>query len=103
VTESGEWTDVGVAEIESGTCLIVDPTFHRDGFYDAERVGQAVLDAVGSATLTAPLALPDGHEIGTVIRPGYGDDAYRVEVRYITDERGARRIAELRVRFIEDA
>jgi hypothetical protein len=103
VTNSGEWTDVGVVEVESGTFLVVDPTFHRDGFYDAERVGQAVLDAVGSATLTAPLALPDGHEIGTIIRPEFGDDAYRVEVRYVTDERGAQRIAELRVRFIAGA
>lgn len=103
MADSGEWVDVGVAEIESGTCLIVDPTFHRDGFYDAERVGQAVLDAVGSATLAAPMALADGHEIGVVIRPGFGDDAYRVEVRYVADERGTRRIAELRVRFIEDA
>jgi len=33
-TESGEWVDVGVAEIESGTCPFVDPTFHRDGLYD---------------------------------------------------------------------
>jgi hypothetical protein len=103
VTDSGEWTNVGVLEVESGTCLIVDPTFHRDGFYDGERVGQAVLDAVGSASLTAPLTLHDGHEIGTVIRPGFGDNAYRVQVRYVTDERGARRIAELRVRFIEGA
>jgi hypothetical protein len=31
------------------------------------------------------------------------DDAYRVEVRYVDDERGHRRIAELRVRFIANA
>jgi hypothetical protein len=103
MADPGDWTDVGVVEVESGTCLVVDPTFHRDGFYDAERVGQAILDAIGSPTLVAPLALSDGHEIGTVIRPGYGDDAYRVEVRYIADEGGTRRIAELRLRFIEDA
>jgi hypothetical protein len=101
MTEIDGWTDVGVVEVESGTCLIVDPTFHRDGLYDAEGVGQAVLDAVGSASLVAPLTLPDGHQIGSVVRPGYGDDAYRVEVRYMTDERGTRRIAELRVQFIQ--
>ena len=80
---------------------MVDPTFHRDGFHDAEQVGQAVLDAVGSATKTAPLVLSDGHEIGTMLLPGYGDDTYRVEARYIEDERGQRRIAELRVKFID--
>jgi hypothetical protein len=101
--DASEWTDIGVVEIESGTCLIVDPTYHRDGFYDAAQVGRAVLDAVGSASLIAPLTLPDGHSIGTIIRPGLGDDAYRVEVRYVVDQRGARRIAELRMRFIEDA
>lgn len=100
MSTSDVWTDVGVLEVESGTCLLVDPTFHRDGFYDADQVGQAVLEAVGSATMTAPLVLSDGHEIGTLLMPGYGDDAYRVEVRYIDDERGQRRIAELRVRFI---
>ncbi len=101
--DEGEWFDVGVVEVESGTCLIVDPTFHRDSFYTAEEVGQAVLDAVGSSTLVGPLSLSDGHQIGTIVRPGYGDDAYRVEIRYVIDERGARRIAELRVRFIEGA
>ncbi len=103
MTDSDPWTDVGVVEIESGTCLIVDPTFHRDGFYDAEQVGHAVIAAVQSATLAAPLALTNGHEIGTVIGSGYGDDAYRVEARYVSDTSGNRRIAEVRVRFIEDA
>ena len=103
MADSGEWAEVGVVEVESGTCLIVDPTFHRDGFYDGERVGQAALDAVGAASRRALLALADGHEIGTAILPGYGDDAYPVEVRYVVDERGTRRIAELRIRFIEDA
>ncbi|MDP9412163.1 MAG: hypothetical protein M3P70_17055 [Actinomycetota bacterium] len=62
-----------------------------------------MLDAVGSSTGTAPLALQDGRQIGTVLLPGYGDDAYPVEVRHVTDARGHQRIAELRVRFIEDA
>jgi hypothetical protein len=52
-------------------CAISCCAGHRDGFYTAEQVGQAVLDAVGSSTLTAPLALGDGHQIGTVVRPGY--------------------------------
>lgn len=39
-------TEVGVVEVESGTCLVVDPTFHRDGFYDADQVERAVLDAL---------------------------------------------------------
>ena len=101
MAKTEQWTDIGVLEVESGTCLLVDPTFHRDGFYDGERVGQAVLDAIGSPTKTAPLSLADGHQIGTVLLAGYGDDAYRVEARYIEDERGHRRIAEVRVRFIE--
>jgi hypothetical protein len=49
----------------------------------------------GVPTGTAPLALADGHRIGTVVLPGYGEDEYPVEVRYATDARGHRRIAGL--------
>ena len=102
--EAGDdWSEVGVVEVESGTCLIVDPTFHRDGYYDAEQVGQAALDALASPNGTAPLTLANGHRVGTVLLPGYGDDAYPVEVRYVPGVRGESRIAELRIRFIEDA
>ena len=61
MTEAQEWTDIGVTEVESGTCLLVDPTFHRDALVDAEQGGQAVLDAVGCAsqdTVRPALAAP---------------------------------------------
>jgi hypothetical protein len=99
VARADDWIDVGVIEAESGTCLIIDPAFHRDGFYGEAQVGKAIDDARTAASKTAPMALPSGHPIGVVLLPG--DDAYRVEVRYVDDERGGRRIAEMRVRFIK--
>lgn len=92
---------VGGLTVESGTCLVVDPTYHRDGFYGVDEVGAAVMAAVGSPSNTAPLVTTDGLEIGTVSGTGFGDDLYPVEVRYVTDDRGTRRVAELRVVFID--
>jgi hypothetical protein len=102
VARGNEWVDVGVIEAESGTCLIIDPAFHRDGFYGEAQVGKAIDDARAAGSKTAPMALPSGHPVGIVLLPGYGDDAYRVEVRYVDDDRGGQRIAEMRVRFIKD-
>jgi hypothetical protein len=96
-----EWVRVGGLTVESGTCLVVDPTYHRDGFYGVDEVGAAVIAAVGSPSSAAPLLTSDGLEIGTVSSTGFGDDVYPVEVRYVNDERGTRRVAELRVVFID--
>jgi hypothetical protein len=99
--KEADWVRVGELTVESGTCLLVDPTYHRDGFYGVDEVGTAVMAAVGSPTSAAPLVTRDGVEIGTVSATGYGDDIYPVEVRYVMDERGTRRVAELRVVFID--
>jgi hypothetical protein len=101
MTGNEDWTQVGVVEVESGKCLVVDPTFHRDGFYGVDEVAQSVLDAVGAPSRTAALALADGHVVGTVILPGLGDDVYPVEVRYVQHPRWGRRVAELRIRFLK--
>jgi hypothetical protein len=100
---SDEWSRVGSVTVDSGRCLVVDPTYHRDGFYGVEEVGAAVMASVGSNSEAAPLIASDGQELGVVVGTGYGDDVYPVEVRYMTDDRGVKRIAELRVRFIGDA
>src|SRR4051812_26864416 len=98
--EASGWEQVGTVAVESGRCLVVAPTYHRDGFYGVAEVEAATMASVGAQSQAAPLMTADGVMIGTVVGTGYGDDEYPVEVRYITDERGARRIAELRVRFI---
>jgi hypothetical protein len=100
---TNEWSRVGSVTVDSGRCLVVDPTYHRDGFYGVEEVGEAVMASVRSDSGAAPLIAPDGQELGVVLATGYGDDEYPVEVRYMTDDRGVKRIAEVRVRFIDDA
>jgi hypothetical protein len=101
-TETSAWEQVGTVAVDSGRCLVVDPTYHRDGFYGVAEVEAATMASVGAQTQAAPLVTADGMTIGTVVGAGYGDDEYPVEVRYIMDERGVRRIAELRARFIDD-
>jgi hypothetical protein len=96
------WVQVGIVNVDSGTCLIVDPTYHRDGIYGIEEVESATMATVASPSNTAALVSVRGEQIGTVVQTGYGDDQYPVEIRYVVDQRGTRRIAELRVRFIAD-
>jgi hypothetical protein len=96
------WTRVGSVAVDSGTCLVVDPTYHRDSLYGVEQIAEAVVACVGSSRKAATLAASDGQPIGTVVQTGYGDDEYPVEARYVTDQRGATRIAEIRIRFITD-
>jgi hypothetical protein len=99
---SESWQRVGSITVDSGRCLIVDPSYHRDGFYGVVEADAAIMSSVTADSQTARLLATDGMAIGTVVATGYGDDEYPVEVRYVVDERGVRRIAELRVRFMDD-
>jgi hypothetical protein len=96
------WTRVGSVTVDSGTCLVVDPTYHRDGLYGVDQIAAAGVACIGSSRKAAPLTASGGQPIGTVVQTGYGDDEYPVEARYITDQRGTTRIAEIRIRFITD-
>lgn len=101
VSDTDGWVQVGTVMVDSGRCLVVDPTYHRDGVYGVNEVEAATMASVTSPTGTALLSNSAGLEIGVVVGTGYGDDVYPVEVRYHTDERGTRRVSEVRVRFIE--
>ncbi len=101
MADSNDWVQVGLVGIESGTCLIVDPTYHRDGFYGVEEVEAVTLEVVGSPARVGTLKLPDGMIVGTAVATGFGDGEYPVEVRY-ADTRWGRRVAEVRVRFLDE-
>lgn len=95
------WHQVGVISIDSGTCLITDPMYHRDDVYGVAEAEAAAMCTITSDTQAAPLLAKNGEEVGVAINTG-GDDLYPVEVRYVTDQQGVRRVAEMRVRFISD-
>ena len=95
------WVAVGSVTVDSGRCLFVDPSYHRDGIYGVDEVGTAIMASVTDPSQTAPLNGSDGMRIGVVVASGYGDGEYPVEVRYVSDERGADRVSEARVRFIQ--
>ena len=66
-----------------------------------DEVGAATMASVTAPSQAAPLVTADGMSIGAVVATGYGEGEYPIEVRYVTDERGAVRVSEVRVRFIE--
>jgi hypothetical protein len=81
---------------------MVDPCFHRDGFYGAEDVAAAMSAAVESSSLNAVLpvaGLAPGFEAGVVVLAGLGDGDCTIEARYEVGPRDHRYIAELRLRF----
>jgi hypothetical protein len=96
------WRRVGLLSVDSGICLIADPMYHRDGIYGVAEAEAAAMATITSSTQAAPLLARDGQELGVAVATGYGDDLYPVEVRYVTDQRGTLRVAELRVRFIDE-
>lgn len=96
------WTRVGSVAVDSGTCLVVDPTYHRDSLYGVGQIAAALVACAGSSR-KAPRLLPrTASRSAPLSKLGYGDGEYSVEARYVTDQRGATRIAEIRVRFMTD-
>jgi hypothetical protein len=98
------WVRIGTVDVESGTLLLVDPAFHRDGQYGPTEVAAAIEVAVKDESATAALKLadPQDYAAGVVVVTGLGDDVYPVEARYEVGPRGIRYVAEMRVRFAVD-
>lgn len=92
---SGKYEQIGVAPVDSGQLMIVDPCYVLEGD-DYERACQVSLSERRSGRVSF-----DKHgdiELGTVTRTAYGDDVYPVYAK--RDEHG--RIVELRV-WLDDA
>jgi hypothetical protein len=90
---SEDWTEVGTIGVDSGSMLIVDPTY-VDETYVAHGERHESEFVAGGET--------GGYGRGVFVTAGLGDGVYPVEVRYIQDPDFGRRIAEVRVRFLTD-
>jgi hypothetical protein len=99
-----EWVPIGTVDVESGTLLLVDPGYQRDGHYGPMEI-TAAIDAAGQNDSRAgalKLADPRDYPAGVVVVAGLGDDVYPVEARYEVGPRDIRYVAEVRVRFALD-
>jgi len=87
--DDGEWRVLGAVTIDTGTLLLIDPVH-----------GGADIGELGEADY-AQVAIPGGDFSAMLVITGIGDGRYRVEGRFIDCVFG-RRVAEIRVRFLDD-
>lgn len=85
-----EWVTIGELGIDSAHCLLLDP----EGI---DHVGDWMAHFEDQVQI---VRTSTGIALGAIIETGYGDGVYPIEVRYEDDERGDRRVAEVRVRFV---
>lgn len=81
------WHELGAVTIDTATLLLVDP------------VHQGRVDAVAG---DGQIAIPGGDFSAVQVPTGIGDGRYRVEGRVIESPIFGRRIAEIRVRFLDE-
>ena len=81
------WHDLGAVTIDSAMLLLVDP------------VHQGRLECPGEY---GQLAIPGGDFSAVQVPTGFGDGRYRVEGRVLNSPMFGHRIAEIRVRFLDE-
>ena len=106
-----EWEDIGVIGVDAGVCWIGDPCYfvgfedkktqlERSGITDWYKFCEKI---ESSAAIAKQFNYPAGHPgLGVCASTGYGDGTYTVQARFVNVDNWGRRIAEIRVVFIED-
>jgi hypothetical protein len=87
--DSTEWQVLGSVTIDTGTLLLIDPVH-----------GDADVDTLAECE-HAQVPLPGGDFSAVLVSTGMGDGRYPVEGRFVDCPFG-RRIAEIRLRFLDD-
>ena len=80
------WQPLGAVTIDTGRLLLVDPV--HQGRVDAAEDGQ--------------IAIPGGDLSAVQVPTGIGDGRYRVEGRFLDSPLFGRRLAEIRMRFLDE-
>ena len=88
-----EWEVIGTVDVDSGMLLLIDSCL-LDSSYVAheERYENELLPIAGRT---------GRYGMGVATASGFGDGTYEVEARWMVDELGHRRVAEVRVQFID--
>jgi hypothetical protein len=87
--DSSEWQVLGSVTIDTGTLLLIDPVH---GGVDVGKLGESD---------HAQVPVPGGDFSAVLVGTGMGDGRYPVEGRFADCPFG-RRVAEIRVRFLDD-
>jgi hypothetical protein len=91
------WQIVGEVAIDSGTIALIDP--QNDALLEDYWTG------IGSGLIEPAsvhrLSTEAGVLVGLIVRTGFGDGVYPVEARFTDEGDLGRRVAEIRIQFIE--
>ena len=87
--DGDQWQAMGSVTIDTGTILLIDPIH-----------GRADVGTLGDSEY-AQVAIPGGDYSAMLVSTGMGDGRYLVEGRF-ADSPFGRRIAEIRVRFLDE-
>jgi hypothetical protein len=86
-----EWETIGEVMVDSATLAVIDAAY-------ADRID--LLEPWEG--FVHPIVSEGGATLGTLILPGLGDGLYPVEARFEDVEGWGRRIAEVRIRFLDE-
>jgi|SRR6185312_3871311 len=101
-----KWENVGVITVDSGLCWIGDPCYviHNDKQKALGKTWDTFCNKLGKKYPTRKQFKHDpGHAgLGVCTSTGYGDGTYEVMAKIIEDKSIGKRIAELRIIFINE-
>lgn len=101
-----KWKTIGHIGVDAGLCWVGDPCyiFHKEEKEKKELIGtigknwREFCDKINHEKGYTSFNYPAGHEgLGFAISTGYGDGYYPIEIREVNG-----RVAEIRIKFIED-
>ena len=87
----GDWERIGEMMVDSATLAVIDAAY-------ADRIDP--LEPWEG--FVHPVVTEGGATLGTPILPGLGDGLYPIEARFEQVEGWGRRIAEVRIRFLDE-
>lgn len=107
MTQGDEWTQVGTIGVDAGLCWVGDPCYvvakDCDQQFESWSEFCDKLDENKTYPRTKSFPYKLGHEgLGVVVSTGFGDGRYPVFVRYKDMGAWGRRVAEVKVVFIDE-
>lgn len=111
-----DWVRIGEVGVDSGQMMLTDPGYidsewKKEDFEhrDPDKVGEYSYAGCSNTTLgdeeaqAGQLYYAMGHAgVGVVFNTGCGDGTYNAYARYVDDPNWGRRIAEVKVVFMDD-
>lgn len=102
--QEGEWKQIGVVGVDSGTLLVGDPCYFLGDKWADKQYDEELVD--GMKGLSKQLKFDMGHDgKGVVFTAGFGDGVYEVWalIKDYGDDKGSdKRVKEVKIVLIEE-